>query len=203
VKVNEIKASGAILIGGKSSRFGNDKANLIFSGEILAQRTYNRLDRILDDLFFISDQSDKYTDTDFKVYADLGPSIGPLSGLITALKYCRHPYCFVTACDLPFFDERLLNILWQQRKANPDIIAPIWQDKIEPLAAFYHKTCIAAIENALAENRFMMKGFWQNMQVELVDLTRSFSTEELKKMFFNINTVDAYNKAVKMSELDN
>lgn len=202
MKDTTIKASGAIFIGGKSSRFGSDKAHLEFAGEILSIRIYQQLNQILDSVFFISDRMDKSVTDDLPVFVDIRSGVGPLAGLLTALKNSPHPWCFITGCDMPFFNPQLVTYLWQFAGQDQDIIVPVWDQKIEPLSAFYHTRCIPAILNALDQNQFMLKGFWQNLNVTKVDLTKSHSHRDLRRIFFNINTPDALAEAQKLARKD-
>ena len=199
---NIIKAGGAILIGGKSSRFGSDKASLEFAGETLSVRIYHQLNSILDSVCFISDRKNNSATADLPVFVDIESGVGPLGGLLTALKNCQYPWCFITGCDLPFFDPDLVSYLWQYAHEDPDIIVPVWAENIEPLNAFYHIRCIPAIVDSLAQNRYMVKGFWKNLRVKKVELTDHYSSDDLKKMFFNINTKLALAQALKMVQND-
>jgi len=198
MEFTNIMACGAILIGGKSRRFNSDKAYIQFSGESLSALLYKMISRVLNHVYFVADHGDKFPIPDVDVIVDLKPDIGPLGGLYTALTHSSHDYCFISACDLPFLNVELIKILWDKCTGTSDIVVPVWDSKIEPLAAFYHKRCIPVIESSLEKNQWMMKGFWNQVRTNYIDVTSYFNPGELRKIFFNINTPGDYETAQLM-----
>jgi molybdopterin-guanine dinucleotide biosynthesis protein A len=192
MKVTNITASGAILIGGKSKRYNSDKAFINFSGEYLSALLYKRINKILDHVFFVSDKKDKSSIPEAQLVIDLKQNIGPIGGLYTALVNTEYDYCFISACDLPFLSNDLIHLLWKNCDGKNDIIVPVWDSKIEPLAAFYHQRCIPFIETALENKQWMMKGFWDQVVTKYIDVSEHFSAKDINKLFFNINTPGDY-----------
>ena len=141
MELTNIMACGAILIGGKSRRFKSDKAYIKFSGESLSTLLYKRISRVLNQVYFVADHGGKFPIPDVDVIVDLKPDIGPMGGLYTALTHSSHDYCFISACDMPFLNADLIKLLWDKCTGTSDIVVPVWDSKIEPLAAFYHKRC--------------------------------------------------------------
>ena len=166
-----------------------------FTDDYLSAKLYRRLAGVLGDVFFVSDRENKLPVPDANIFVDLKPEIGPLGGLYTALSHAANEYCFISACDLPFLSAGLIKILWHNRTSDSDIIVPVWQSKIEPLAAFYHKRCIKEIELVLNTDHWMMKGFWDRVKTEYIDMSIHFDSETLRHLFFNINTPADYKLA--------
>jgi molybdopterin-guanine dinucleotide biosynthesis protein A len=197
-----IEAAAAILIGGQSSRFGSDKAYLKLDTELLTVRLHKLLSQLFPQVFFVSGTSEKKVFAGAVVFPDRQPGIGPLGGLATALHHADHPYCFLTACDLPFISSELIRLIWQTRD-NPDIVVPQWRGLPEPMVAFYHKRCLPAIDNAISKGNYMMKGFWPDLQIKRIDLQTRFSGSELSRLFHNINTPEDHREARRiLSEQD-
>ena len=44
----------------------------------------------------------------------------------------------------------------------------------------------------------MMKGFWDQVKVKYIEMSQFFSSEDLAKLFFNINTQEDYKSARAM-----
>ena len=193
-----LPASAAILIGGRSSRFGTDKALLNFKGKSLALTIYEHIFEIFKEVYFVSNRPGKDDELNKRILLDVIPNKGALGGLYSALFHATNEYCFITACDLPFIGTELIQILWDHT-GSTDIIAPIWGENIEPLAAFYHRRCLSAIEKAIHKDKKMVKGFWDSVSVALIDMCRYYSQNQLKKLFFNINTRQDFNRALKLS----
>jgi molybdopterin-guanine dinucleotide biosynthesis protein A len=199
---NRIKASGAILIGGTGSRFGSDKATLTLDGEYITTILYNRLKTLFTEVSFVSNQQHNLHGIGVKYLVDIIPKKGTLGGLYTALKFSREQYCFVTACDLPFIDVDLIQILWSQSNGE-DIITPSWFNNLEPLATFYHKNCLTAIEEVFHIDEKMVKSFWNRVKVKLVDMTKYYNRTQLEKIFLNINTIQEYKRAIDLMKSRN
>jgi molybdopterin-guanine dinucleotide biosynthesis protein A len=200
MEFTNIMACGAILIGGKSRRFKTDKTYIQFSGESLSVLLYKRISRVLNHVYFVADRGEKSPVPDVDVIVDLKPDIGPIGGLYTALTHSSHDYCFVSACDLPFLNVDLIKLLWDKCTGTNDIVVPVWDSGIEPLAAFYHTRCIPFIKSALEKDQFMMKGFWDQVRTDYIDVASYFNPGELRKIFFNINTAGDYETARLMLE---
>lgn len=191
-----IPAAGAILVGGKSLRFGSDKALMSLEGEPVAARLHARLSAVLSEVILIADRSDKLDLPGSRTYVDLLPERGPLGGLYTALHYAAQEYCFLTACDLPFLDADLITALWEHTK-GADVVVPVHEGRVEPLAGFYHRRCYEAVEKAVRSERRDMRSFWDSAEVRRIDVAKLFDPERLERLFFNINTPEHYRQAQK------
>lgn len=74
-----------ILAGGKSSRFGSDKARALLEGEALIARLAHQIAPIAAGVTVIADAPDRYADLGLRTIADRRPGLGPLAGLEAAL----------------------------------------------------------------------------------------------------------------------
>lgn len=74
-----------ILAGGKSSRFGSDKARALLEGEPLIARLARQVAPIAAGVTVIADAPDRYADLGLRTIADRRPGLGPIAGLEAAL----------------------------------------------------------------------------------------------------------------------
>lgn len=74
-----------ILAGGRSSRFGSDKARAFFNDQPLLCHVAALLKPIASEMTVVADHADKYADLGFRTIADRRPGLGPMAGLDTAL----------------------------------------------------------------------------------------------------------------------
>ncbi|GHF91938.1 molybdenum cofactor guanylyltransferase [Thalassotalea marina] len=105
---------GIVLAGGRSSRMGQDKAELEINGKTLLRRNQNLLKRVGVSKVFVS--GGKYSDID-----DLLPGIGPMAGIYSALAHFkRYHYqqdktqfkaLLIIPIDMPLLDEKTLKDL--------------------------------------------------------------------------------------------
>ena len=134
-----------ILIGGRSTRLGTDKAFADVRGEALASRAARIADGGLRPkriTFVTGDEGQFKPDLVFglgrPVVADIKPGFGAWSGLHTALWYAQSEWIFVLACDLPFVSVELLQFLALLAINNSDAIVPQQPDeRLQPLCALY------------------------------------------------------------------
>ena len=190
-----IPASSAILVGGGSRRFGSDKAFMKFSAQTVSSQTYNRLRKLFAEVFFVSNEEKNILENQI-LHVDLYPDKGPLGGLYTALKKCSHSWRFVTACDTPFISREIISLLWKQRTA--DAVVPVWNNKQEPLNAFYNIRCSNLIEDLLDSGNLSLKNFLEQIDSEKINLLDYYAEADLETLFLNINTPENFNKAKKI-----
>jgi len=200
VRGDRMRASGAILIGGKSSRFGSDKAFMEFRGRSAAESLTRRLSAVVEDVWLVADRAEKLNIEGAETVVDLIPDCGPLGGLYTALHFSRCDYCFLTACDLPFLEAALVHALWEARE-DADVVIPEHDGRVEPTAALYHQRCLPFVREALAAERRNMRSFWDRVQVRRLDVTEIFDAATLTRIFFNVNTPENYRQAMERYEL--
>ena len=74
-----------ILAGGESSRIGTDKALLKINGELVIEKIYKLLTNIFSEIIIISNKPDDFQFLTTKVYKDIYPHFGPLSGIHSGL----------------------------------------------------------------------------------------------------------------------
>ncbi len=92
--------TGVVLAGGRSSRMGRDKALIPYAGRTLLERALDILEPQVQELLVIGDPM-KYGHVGPFVVADDIPGVGPLGGIVTAMRYASHDRLLVLACDMP------------------------------------------------------------------------------------------------------
>lgn len=102
--------TGVVLAGGKSSRFGLNKALSNFRGESFIQNTINTIQPYVQELV-VSGYYAEYNKLNVRILKDEYESVGPLGGIYTALNYCKTPWLLVLTCDMPFMDSQIIEHL--------------------------------------------------------------------------------------------
>jgi len=98
----------AILAGGRSSRFGANKALADWFGAPLIAAITEKARTVTEKVFIISNDEVPYRFLDIPVYPDIYPGMGPLSGLHSALSHAASNRVMVLACDMPLLNTDLL-----------------------------------------------------------------------------------------------
>lgn len=128
-----------ILAGGRSTRFGSDKARACVNGEPLIVRQARRLRAIGCDVIVVARESGRYADLGLRTIADLVADLGPLGGLRTALAHRGDGWLVLSSCDLIEIDRSWIDALLVVRDGKPDACAIAFRDdRWQPFPGLYH-----------------------------------------------------------------
>ena len=145
--------SGVLLVAGRSSRMGRDKALLTLKGRRLWRRQRDVLRLAGAEELLLSARPDqawaRRADVCDLVVTDSVPGLGPLAGIVAALEHAAHDHLMVLAIDLP-----RLPVPWFRKliaDCGPDTGAVgIRAGRFEPLAAIYPRRLLLLARAALA-----------------------------------------------------
>ena len=176
--------SGAVLAGGRSSRFGRDKALEVWRGKTLLEHALASLEGCTE-RFVVGGTSERYGFAGASVYADLESFQGSLYGLARALELAQSNRVAVMACDMPELTQKFWDFLANLEPTQ--IVIPENPNRfLEPLAAIYDRSCLPAIQTALEANQLRMTGWHANLGVRIVSWTELESKFGLN-LFRNVN----------------
>lgn len=137
-----------LLAGGRSSRFGADKARARVGDQTLLEAAAAPFPGA--PLTVVADVPDKYQDLGFRTVADFEPDRGPLGGLIRALADRAEPgWILLTACDFVGARPAWPELLTAARTEATRAVA-FRGTRWEPVFALYHTALIPEAEAALA-----------------------------------------------------
>ncbi len=181
-----ISASGIILAGGRSSRFGRDKSLELLCGEPLIRQVRDRLVPLFPDILIIANDLRKYEFLEEEVRPDVIQGLGPLGGVYSGLLNMKHDWGFFAACDMPFIHDNLVRAMFDLRVGH-DVVVPRVGDKIEPLHAFYHRRCLEPVKRLFESGRRQIFLFYPEVRVRYLDEEELRSFDPEMRSFFNIN----------------
>jgi len=145
-----------LLIGGRSSRMGSDKASLIFrDGLTQKERGIQLLQSVCDEVFIsVRDDASAEGETTPTIVDAFG-EIGPLGAIASAQKTDPESAWLVLACDLPLLEEEHLKQLITSRDKSKD--ATYFTSAIdgfpESLCAIWEPSSVAAVRTAVFEKK--------------------------------------------------
>jgi len=124
-------------------------------------RTYFVLQKVFDEEpLFIGRKALSFP---YNTVPDEIEGIGPMGGLFTALKYVDTDFIFLTACDMPFINEKVLHYMKISLREDTDIYIPHYSDgMIEPLFAFYHKRIFPFVEKQIENRDYRLRALLKN-----------------------------------------
>ncbi len=178
--------SGAILAGGKSTRMGHNKAVLEVGGRRLIDRLIEGLGQIVSEVMIVADTQAPYAELGVQVVPDMIPEKGALGGIYTATAVATHPWVFVMACDMPFFNPNLIRYLASLR-SDCDAVVP-YTDDWEPLYALYAKTCLPHMEQQIHSGDLKAARFLPRVRVRRVGMEELAAHDPHGLSLFNMNT---------------
>jgi len=180
--------SGAVLAGGRSRRFGRDKARYVWRGRPLAAYVLESL-READERFIVAGRP--YPEFGVPVFGDALPGADSLSGLHSALVHARHDWVAVAACDLPQLTPAYWAYMFARARATEGlaVVAEGPTGWIEPLAAFYRKDLEPLAREQIARGDLFLKHLVEAAQAAVVpwsELAPRFGSG----LFLNANRIE-------------
>ena len=187
----------AILAGGESRRFGQDKALALLDNKPLIRHVLEPLQCLFEATTLIVNQPEAYECFDVDIASDIVRGPGALGGLLTALVHAEVNHCFVVACDMPLLNISVIRKILGQR-CNMDVRVPVWNQEPQPLHALYSKRCIPFIEKRIQQGDFRIVDFYQDVAVQPVPEDVWRESEQDCLSFFNVNTRKEFAKAEQL-----
>lgn len=140
-----------ILAGGKSTRFGADKARALADGEPLILRVAQVIRSVADSVTVVAATPGAYDDLGLETIADVEPDLGPLGGLLTALQHAQQQgrqQILVAPCDALGLDPQWLKCLAQ---ADADAMVVLFDtEPLHPLIGRFSTELIPYLRIYLA-----------------------------------------------------
>ena len=189
-----------ILMGGKNSRMEGNIKGLLKINEITF---LEQIISVLEDFptiylsvnkRFSSEEIKKYEEMGLSVIVDIYDDIGPIGGMYSALKNCKEDYLFITACDMPFINKDLINVLQSNMKQNIDIALFSKNKLLYPLGAIYSKNVIPFMEKLISNKEYKLSKLIRNSKFVELPLE---DTNLSDNIFENINTLQEYDQLIR------
>jgi len=189
--------TGIILAGGKSSRFGSNKALAEFNGTSLIERVIGVLGRVFRNLIIITNNPLEYSYLKIPLHQDLVKGLGPVGGIYTGLDALEDGWAFFCACDMPFINEGLVRYI-AGVKNGYDAVVPKVDWKIEPLHALYSKSCLSAMKDLIYNKEYQTIKAFNKINVRFVEEEEIKKYDPQLKTFLNVNRQDELQKIKEM-----
>ena len=185
--------TGAVLAGGRSRRFGKNKALEMFKGKRLLDRAVEALHSFCDPVLVIANDLSSYYDVQATLVQDIMLDQGPLAAIYTALLFSPHEWTFVKATDMPYLEVELATMMFELRTGF-DVVTPTVNNMYEPLFAFYSRRCLPAIAATLQGAERQVISFYKKVKVKTIDESQWRSVDQEGRSFWNINTAEDWEK---------
>lgn len=154
---------GVVLAGGRSSRFGTDKAEAMLQGMSLLDRVCESAGPQVEKLLVNRNDSGRPGKIcRFECLPDEFPGEGPLAGVLAGLARARADgYAFLATfpCDAPFFPRNAVSLLHGGLAASGADISVAKHNGVEHYAsALWRVSCAPVLSNAFAGGLRSIRG---------------------------------------------
>ncbi|SFC36652.1 molybdenum cofactor guanylyltransferase [Halobiforma haloterrestris] len=152
--------AGVVIAGGYSTRFGDaDKAVADLAGTPMIRRVVDRLATVTDEIVVncredqleAIDAALEGCDASVRFATDPVEDRGPLAGIRVGLETATREYAAVVACDMPFVDPALLELLLERAQGSDGAVVRLEDGWYQTTQAVYRtdamaEACAAALE---------------------------------------------------------
>ncbi len=178
--------TGFILLGGKSSRYGSNKAFVEIEGVRLVDRVARVMKSIFHRIVLLTNTPEEYAYLQTPMVEDLIKGFGPMGGIYTGLMTLSDEVGFFVACDMPFLSESLIRHMVDVRD-DFDVVVPRMDWMLEPLHALYSKKCLPVIRETIRQDQHQILKCFAELRVRFVDEEELRLWDPELRSFFNIN----------------
>jgi len=170
--VTQQALTGLILAGGKSTRFGSDKASAELGGRPMLQWVATALAPACDEIVIVRAAGQVLPAIEVAIPStvvdDLWEAKGPLAGLASGLPAVTTEYCFATSCDAPLLQPGAVRHL-ARRAAGHDIVCVDVDGYRNPLVAVYRpEACTGPFRRAVERDVLKITAAFDGLDVLVV-----------------------------------
>jgi molybdopterin-guanine dinucleotide biosynthesis protein A len=199
-----------ILVGGRSSRFGSDKAIAELNGQSILERMASAVRTALPGsrIRLVAANDSQFSGTatlamSLPTVFDLHEGRGPIGGLQTALSYAESEWVLALACDQPLLSAELIDRLASMIADHLDAIVPVQPDgRMQPLCALYRtKPCLKVIDELLKPNQPAppLRAIFEQVRTREVPFEEISDLPGCEHFFLNMNTPDDLQRAIRLA----
>ncbi len=146
-----------VLAGGRSRRFGSDKARFVIRREPQIVGLARTVATVASPVRVVAREPGAYRDLGLETIADPIPDRGPMGGLLGALEDASPaPWILCVACDLVGVRPRWVRALLAAR--DPGVVASVYRtDRYHPVLAAYHTDLRREVRRRVVAGRLTMQ----------------------------------------------
>lgn len=181
-----------ILAGGKSRRFGQDKALALVEGVPMLVKAVNLLRSLKLEPVVMTEEGRNYSFLDCRIAKDSVPGKGPLGGIFSAMLMFPNTTLMVLTCDMPYVTRETLKTLMTNHTNEFQVtIYATPECGRQPFPGIYEPSLFTHILDRLSNDELSMQSlFYSLSRIKIL----SGSPETMD--FTNINKVSCLQKRV-------
>jgi len=203
---SKVKPESIILCGGKTSRFGGNKADACVGGRRIIERIFSVLDPISSRIIAVvsDNNTDIHVPDGALVVADVLPGSGPLGGLYTGLLNANSDHVLLVGCDMPFLNAGLISLMFSLAEGYDAVAPRLDGEYIEPLHTIYTRACLDSIKSRLERGQQSLWPVLKEVNTRYLEREEYLPLDPRMLSFFNINVPEDLEYANRIAaQMDN
>ncbi|MFN8508055.1 MAG: molybdenum cofactor guanylyltransferase [Dehalococcoidia bacterium] len=185
-----LQATAIVLAGGRSTRFGSDKAAAQLAGRPMLEWVVAAAAAACEDVVIVG--GPERTLPGARYIPEEGTPRGPLGGIVAGMRAARFDPCFATGCDVPLLVPALVRMVLRALDGGAAAV-PVVGGVPQPLtAAFSRDVCLPVFEAALAANAGGPIHAMRAVTTIEIDEVTVRSVDPGLRSFLNANTPEAF-----------
>jgi len=195
---------GVVLAGGKSQRFGTDKSQVKLQNKLLIDYILEEIISQFNEILIIANNQINFRQSEnISVIKDLKTGLGPLGGILTAMKWIkennkRYEWISTFPSDSPFFTKKELKYFYENIKINESkLFFMKSKETRHNIFGLWSIDLIDQLEDDILKGDRKIETWANSIGVNIIDI-------DYKNVdpFFNINTKDDLKEAAKIMKHD-
>jgi molybdopterin-guanine dinucleotide biosynthesis protein A len=146
------------------------------------------LGEVAEEVVAVTNDPGKFQGLPVRIVVDPVPFEGPLAGLREGLRAARSEWSLAVSCDLPLLRREFVERLWELRGEADAVVPRTGEHGAHPLCALYRRSCLGAVEEALARGEKRMVSFFPAIGVRWAEEAELREVEPGLASLVNVNT---------------
>jgi len=193
-----------VLAGGKSQRFGQDKSQVNLRGKVLIDYILSEIIDEFNETLIVTNKPINFMKSD-KIFMtkDFKKDLGPLGGVLSAMKWIKknkkqYKWISTFPCDTPFFTKNELKKFYEKIEINESKLFFVKNNKTRHnIFGLWSLDLIDQLETDLLAGERKVEVWANSIGLSTINIDYKKSDP-----FFNINTKDDLEVAIKMMSHD-
>jgi molybdopterin-guanine dinucleotide biosynthesis protein A len=192
--------TGAILAGGENRRIPLLKGYIEVNGKRIIDSSVGLIKSLFERVIISTNAPELYFYCGVPMIGDVIAQRGPLTGIFSVLSNIKDDAIFVTACDMPFINERLIRYMVNKYNGlnsgadKWDAVMPVFEGNPQPLFGIYSKNILGIIEERLNKGLRKLKDMLTEINVLYIKEEEVRQIDPEGRSFLNINTMEDLEK---------
>lgn len=179
-----------VLAGGRSSRFGSDKAQAKVDGRSLIGLCVSGLLELFGRVTVVAKEDSEFSvgkGDRVRVICDGSSVYAAMVGLAEGLRRSNRQLNYVIGCDMPLVARDLVKHLYRLARGRDCAFRCDESECPQPLGAFYSKRCLGVMDEMIESEDYRLSHVVQRSDAALLSYNEVLALDPMLMSFCNVN----------------